>query len=398
MTREDRNDDALDRMRAANPVSATELRDAISNEELSRAMDRAIAAGSFPSEPFPVGDRVANEHAFHAGSTPGGFLSRRRTLGLGAGLACIAVVAALILVAGGSVGGGGQPAFAAAAIKVAEANPRLLIAAPGWSVTRADEFEADSGEMTFSDSSHQLQITWYPARFYGTYLRDRADVSTPVTSTFLGYKATTVHYGRSEYATMLSPRGSVFVEIRGKLESKQAYEDVLHSLRPVDVNTWLSAMPPSVVRPDGRAAAVEEMLRGVPLSPGFDATALQSENSVSDRYQLGVKVTGAVACAWVERWLAATGAGNKTVAQEAVDAMATHSRWPVLRQMAKEEGPGSWPVNIRQAANRIKHDRLNQGAAAIETRPDGTSFEFGPQWSLALGCKPHYRRPVDPAQ
>ncbi|MBK5218997.1 MAG: hypothetical protein JJE35_04320, partial [Thermoleophilia bacterium] len=40
--------DALARMRAANPVSAEELRKTIGEAELARAMRRAIAAGESP--------------------------------------------------------------------------------------------------------------------------------------------------------------------------------------------------------------------------------------------------------------------------------------------------------------------------------------------------------------
>jgi hypothetical protein len=70
-------------------------------------------------------------------------------------------------------------------------------------------------------------------------------VRTPVTSTLLGQRATTFHYAgqRPNYATILSPQGNVFIEVNGTLGSKQEYEAVLHSLRPVGVEAWLGAMP-----------------------------------------------------------------------------------------------------------------------------------------------------------
>jgi hypothetical protein len=387
--------DTLERMRAANPASAAELREAIDDVDLSRAMRRAIVAGEDPSRPVPAGDRAALESAR---SIPGrgGSPSRRRTatFGLGAGVAAVAAVAAVLLFAGGSVGGGGRPAFAAAAIEVAEANPRLLVTAPGWAVTRADEFEADEGEMTFSDGSRRFDVRWYPARFYGGYLRDRAFVSTPVRSTLLGRTATTVDYGREEYATMLAPRGRVFVEVRGRLGSRADYEAVLGSLRPVSVETWLAAMPASVVGPEDRAAAVEEALRGVPLPPGFDRAALEEEGAVRDQYQFVAHVTGLVACGWVESWLAAKRTGNEKVAAEAVEAMSTWSSWPSLRGEEMERG---WAENIRQAANRIEHGRLNHGPAGALVNPDGTGYELGPAWAVALNCTSHHwRRPLDP--
>jgi hypothetical protein len=389
MSRRARNAEIVRRVAAADPVSVSHLRREIGSEELERALSRTIAVADTPTQLVPSGDRLAREFASRSAAHAALPRSRGARLGLGAGLA--ATIAALVLLAGGVLGGGGHPSFAAAAIEVAEANPRLLVTAPGWKVVRADEFEADSGEMTFSDGSHYFEVHWYPARLYRGYLRDRADVSTPKRGTLLGHESTTIHYGRSEYATMLSPQGSVFVEVRGDIGSHRAYEEILASLRPVGVDTWLAAMPPSVVRPDARAAAVERMLRGIPLPPGFDPAALQGEEIVSDPYQLGAKVTGAVACGWVESWLAATAGGDRATAERAVEAMSTSTRWPVLRRM----NPQAWPANIRHFTQELQHGRLNRGASGYEVRPDGTTFAFGPAWAVGLACKGQYRRPVD---
>ena len=375
MTAKSHTDEALRQMQAANPISIQELRHEIADDELDRAMRRSIEAGA----KAPRRRGLLSAH-------------RGATLRLGAGLASIGVIAALILVAGGSVGGGSRPAFAAAAIEVAEANPRLLVAAPGWSVTSADEFEADEGEMTFSDGIHWLEIHWYPAHLYQDFRLDRADVSTPVTSTLLGQIATTIHYGGNEYATMLPPRGSVFVEIRGALASHREYETTLRSLHAVDIDTWLNAMPPSVVRPDARAATVEQMLRGIPLPPEFDLAALQDESSVLDRYQLGAKVTGAVACDWLDRWVAATDAGEEAAAQVAVEAMATSPHWPILRQMADE---GGWSSVLWSLAREIQHGHLQRGISAVFFR-DGKRWVHGPGYATALGCDSQYTRQVDP--
>jgi hypothetical protein len=64
-------------------------------------------------------------------------------------------------------------------------------------------------------------------------------------------------------------------------------------------------------------------------------------------------VTGAVACAWIERWIAATRDGNASAATEAVEAMATSRRWRVLRQMERE---GGYPRAIWEYADAIARD------------------------------------------
>jgi hypothetical protein len=432
MTRKSRNDDVLARMWAANPAPATELREAIAEAELSRALQRAIAAGESPSQPIPAGDRVAREHAVGARSARGGVLSRHRGASLLGGLACVAAVAALILLSGGSVDSvrdGAHPSFAAAAVEVAEANPRLLVTAPGWSIVHARSFEVERGELIYKNDEHslygpggrQLNLTWYPARFYRDRLRENGHacchVSTPVTSTLLGERATTFAYPgqHPNYATILSPQGNVFTEVSGSFGSKEEYEAALHSLRPVGVDAWLAAMPAEVLRPAARSAAITQMLRGIPVPPGFDtsalhfrempaspgsdASALQSESALTDRFMLGKSVTGAVACGWLQRWLSATRAGDGAAAQEAVDAMATARHWPVLLQMVREKGYGGnalplhgqgWPSEILTAAGEIAQGHLRRRPAVrtihAKGLPAGYLIPAGAAPASVMGC------------
>ncbi|HEX3734532.1 MAG TPA: hypothetical protein VHU86_05185 [Solirubrobacterales bacterium] len=432
MTRRSRNDDALARMRAANPFSATELREAIADAELARAMRRAIAASESPAQPTPAGDRVARGYAT---ATHGGIFSRHRgaSLGLG-GLVCVAVIAALILLSGGSVDSvrdGAHPTFAAAAVEVAEANPRLLVTAPGWSILHARSFEVDSGELIYGGSERpaygpggrQLDLTWYPARFYRSMLREHGRVRTraghprPVTSTLLGQRATTFAYTgqHPNYATLLSPQGHVFIAITGSFGSRQEYEALLHSLRRVGVDAWLGTMPPEVIRPAARSRAIAQMLQGLPVPPGFDPSALhfrdvpvppgsdeaalQSESALTDRFMLGKALAGAVACGWIQRWLSATRSGGGAAAREAVEAMGSARHWPVLLQMVREKGyrgnalpphGRGWPSNILAAAREIAGGHLRRRPAVrtiyVKGHPAGYLTPANAAPASVLGC------------
>jgi hypothetical protein len=413
MIRKSRNDDALARMRAANPFSATELGRAIADAEVSLAMQRAIAAGESPSQPIPAGDRIASEYATGARSAHRGVFSRHRGATLGLGLACVAAIAALILLGAGSVKEGGHPAFAAAAVEVAEANPRLLVTEPGWSIVHARGFEVDSGELIYKTDEHplygpggrQLNLTWHPARFYRDRLRENdhacCHVSRQMISTLLGQRATTFAYPgqHPNYATILSPQGNVFIEVNGSFGNKQEYETALHSLRPVGIDTWLAAMPAEVVRPAARPEAIAQMLRGIPVAPGFDTSALQSEGALTDRFMLGKSVTGAVACDWLQRWLSATRAGDGGAAREAVDAMGTARHWPVLLRMARERGyrgdalpphGQGWPSEILTAAREIAHGHLRRRPAVttlyLKGHPAGYLIPAGAAPASVIGC------------
>jgi hypothetical protein len=389
--------ETLECMRKADPFPYQEVRARLDDEAMKKAMERAIVAGSLSSQAMPAGDRIAES------DTRGGSRRRRSRLALVASsaLACLGAFAIFVL-AGGSPTGKGHPAYAAAAVAVAEANPRLLITVPGWRVTRAYGFEVDNGELDFGDGRHRLELDWYPARFYRRYLHDRAAVSPPERWTLLGRTATTVHYeDGADYATMLAPQGDVFVELRGRLASREEYDAVLRSLRPVGVAAWLAAMPPSLVSAGAGSALVRRMLSELPLPPGFDRSSLPTRNFLSNRYQLGTKVSGAVACAWLERWLTATRAGEAEIADEAVAAMGDARHWPLLLRMAHE---GGWhgdtlpPHGHGQAAliqgyaDEIEHGRLDRSPAGYEVTAAGVSYAIGPAYSLALGCKAHYRR------
>lgn len=397
MRRRGKAADPLARMREANPVDAAALRAELGEEGIGRAMAGAIDAAGAPRDPVPAAGAFA---------TSRGPRSRRlppRSAALAVGLAV--VIAAAFLVAGALSGGGTHPTYAAAAIEVAEANPRLLVTAPGWKVTDAGEFEADYGETTFGDGARTLELHWYPARFYRRTLRDRAEVSPPRRSRLLGRTATTVEYGhRGEYATMIAPIGAVFVEVRGRLGGHAAYEKVLHSLRPVDVDTWLAAMPASVVSPDARAHTVAAMLRGIPYPPGFDPSRLEDETAVLNHYDLGVRVADAVACGWVESWLAAQASGDGAAARDAVEAMASSHHWPLLLRMeraARRSAPPSlragpaasgWSQNIWHAAAELRRGHLDQGFGAALVRPDGSGYRIGPAWATELQCTARIRR------
>ena len=380
MSRKRQKVDPLAAMAASNPVSVVALAAEIGEPEMVAAQARALELGRIPSQPIPPGDRFAVEPA----------RSRGVTFGLTFGFAAVFVFTALLL--GSSLGGSGagHPEFAAAAIRVAEANPRLLLTDPDWKIVRADEFEPDEGELVFSNGENHFDMHWYPASLYGVYLHDRAEVSTSERGELLGQSATTVEYSPEEYATMLAPQGNVFIELRGRLGSRSAYEEILHSLQPVDVGTWLGAMPAATVRPQDRSPEVDRMLRGIPLPPGFDPAVLQSESSISDRSSLAVKVGNAVACGWVSSWIAARRSGDEPGAERAIEAIAGAPDWPIVL-----ETKSPWFSNYATVVRQLRAGRLDRGPAGYEVREDGRTFGVGPAWKLALGCGGTWHREVD---
>jgi hypothetical protein len=373
--------DALARMRAANPFSAEELRKTIGEADLARAMRRAIAAGDSPVRPIPAGDLAAMER----GADRVGFFRGHRVVSIGLGLALVAAVAILIVLGGGSVDSvkdGGRPTYAAAAVKVAEVNPRLLVTAPGWSIIHANSFEAEYGGLTYHDAGHpafgpealRLTLNWAPASLYRSTLRGYRPKATVTNSTVLGRQATTFHYrGRPAYITVLPPQGNVFVTLA--LPAGE-HETLLRSLRAVSVERWLAAMPPEVVQPAAESDVIAQMLHGVPLPPGFDPSSLEAEGELTNRFELGQAVAGAVACGWLESWDAATRSGDAATAAAAVAAMSGARHWAVLLQMVHEKGfrgdvlpahGNGWPSSVVAAGRELASGHLRR-LPAVKTR------------------------------
>jgi hypothetical protein len=255
---------------------------------------------------------------------------------LAVALAAVAVAIAAVTLIGVGSRGGQQSAYAAEAIEVAEANPRLLVTAPGWRVKSADQFSTDFGQVYFTNGERELEMWWAPSSEYESFVSDRTRDGMPTSYVdILGERALTAHYdglGLAEYETLIPPMGDVFIAVRGVMADREQYLSVIHSLQSTDVEGWLDAMPPSVIEPSERSAALDRLLEGLPLAPTFDRAVLESDVAVADPDHLAANVAYYVACGWLDAWVAATKSGDTAAAEEVKAALATTRDWPVLRK------------------------------------------------------------------
>jgi hypothetical protein len=276
--------------------------------------------------------------------------SRPRALAA-APLACGAAVALVLVV--GQLGGARTPAFAAAALRAAEGAPRLLVGGAGWSVARVDEWNAATGEMSFTREGRSLALSWSPAAVNnGVKVGAAKDGGRPeAVTSVLGAPAEVYRYAGTDEYTAAWRDGDAVVQARGSAASARGFVELLHRIERVNAERWLGALPASAVTPADHRVAVDEMLRGVPLPPGLDVAALRSGGTTRDRYQLGAQVVGAVGCGWIERWVAARAAGDADGARAAVAALATSRQWPVVREMARE---GAYPSVLGELTDAIR--------------------------------------------
>jgi hypothetical protein len=299
-------------------------------------------------------------------------------------VALVGTVFALGSIGGGELGAGGPGGEF----------ERILIQNPDWSVSRYDEFR---GQMDTGDFYHHAETTYVAAggaevdlnldtgnqerldeliagrRADGTQLADDTAMGAPVNvilyeSSSLTAQPVAPAAGAQEdvildegagnkYSAMWRV-GNVIYELRGYVEEAQL-RGLLADVTEVSEETFLAAMPDTV--PTDRESTVDEMLEGIPVPAGFQVTPLY-DGDLKDHYQLGAEVTGAVACAWIHQWIAATESGDTRAADEAVDAMDTSRDWDVLVDMQEY---GDWPKVVWEYTDAIAGDGTVMGGRLL---------------------------------
>ncbi|MGZ4324553.1 MAG: hypothetical protein ACXVV5_21075 [Solirubrobacteraceae bacterium] len=327
---------------------------------------------------------------------------RVRRIALVAAVATAAVGVLVVLLSGPRDAGGPAPAYAAELVRFANASPLVVLDAPGWHVVYADEESAQVGELryvrgaadregipkgfsqrapaTFAGRGSSLE--WLPGQAFREMVRDRAaSASIRTTAPVLGTTAQVFGFRGAGYMgfTALWVYNGRVMQYGAPVRDLAMFRAQLRELRQVDTNTWLRALPPSVVQTATRRVTIHHMLGGVPLPPGFNVAQIPGSKLIKDRYQLGAAVTGTVACAWVADWARARAAGDSSTVNTAVAAMATAPRWPILREMARE---GFWSQLLIEMAKAMPSGRWhgrplagafnsNLGCSRLGVRMDG---------------------------
>lgn len=335
-----KRDLVMERMQRTNPVSSDSF------EELATSKESELTVSAITRESL-------KDESSRLSTTRPLRRTGRRVIAVGA---VCATAFAIVAVNGTEPHPGGSgTAWAAELVRFAEVSPRLLLDAEGWTVTRADELSDEIGEMTFSNGTDDADLHWRPLEQHRHYVEDRrhgAEASWPITIA----ETTGVLFqyeGTSSFTALWSDDGRSLEFRADSLGTKEAFENVAATLRSVDVDTWLSAMPESVVKPDARSVAVDEMLDDIPVPDSLDVGKLKQGDVVSDEYQLGAQVTGTVACTWINEWIHANSRGDSAARERAVAALESSHDWEVLSTM---KGQGSWSEVLWSYADAIVTD------------------------------------------
>jgi len=289
-------------------------------------------------------------------------------------LAAACLVALLVAAAVVWTGDSDEPVWAAEAIVVAESAPRVLI--DGWTVEGVGAFSADTGEVTFENGERSVDVFWTPGSGFAGLADDRSQSSSATVSTTAdGIDWTVFDYGRGEYRAVALIEGhSVEVVAPSTIDSE--FIDVLNDLEIVDVDTWLSALPASIVQPDSQAAVVEQMTADIAFPPGLARSDLTQADIVGNRTQVAIAVLGPLVCGWIDAWFAAKDAGDQQTAERAEEILGGARGWAIVEEMS--EGP--WFDSLLQRTDAVATGSLIT---------DGSSPEPISRDNLAgIGCDP----------
>jgi hypothetical protein len=374
-----KNDALMTRARRIDPVPAEAFQNLAQSSEGQEVLDLILqtTAQTRPTQASPLRGEPRSL-AGRKAPPPG-----RRLHSMGVRVAVVAGVAAVVLgiIAVGTFDSprpDGRSVWAAELVRIAEDSPRLLIGEEGWTVTGVDEFSGETGAVMFARGRSWVELSWRPADEHASYFqgwKHGAEASWKIT--IAGHEAVLFRRkgptppGFPHVLTAMWLNGEHSMELRSDvIQTADEFRAIAATLHFVDVETWLSAMPAGVVKPDEREDAIARILANLPVPTNVDMEELRKSETVSKGYTLEYVVMEAVVCGWVQQWIDGIKTDDKAAVREAVDAMASR-QWAVL------DGDGQFSSFISDVADAMPTGSPVNG---------DTSIPIGVGYQRHLGC------------
>jgi hypothetical protein len=305
-------------------------------------------------------------------------------------LAAVAAVAVVAVVAAGvgwlglqrdeprGTGPAGEPSGAVSDPPTTPAAPgvgsgdRAVLTEAGWTLGNVEEDPEYGGELSYEKGDQRLDVHWYPADQYDSYVADRDDIGPSVEVDLLGKTSLMWAYSRRDHTVIRPVEKDFWLEVRGSGMDEAAFRDLLGRLTLVGKQELQRSLPGEAVLDAERPDAIAGILADIPVPDGFDAATIES--SELSRYHLIADVTGAVTCAWIEQFRAGRAAGDAAATAQAQQALGTAREWAALKEIVDE---GDWSEAVWDYADVVV-------AGAPTSRDDellGGALEGG------LGCR-----------
>lgn len=349
-----KNDALMTRARRIDPVPAKAFKGLASSIEGQEALNAILESETMhPRKSDNVVVGSSRRHHLRLGAIA------RRTVAIG--LAVVVLAGIATIAAPDRPTPRGKTVWDAELVSIAQQSPRLLLSGDEWRVTRADEFSVEIGEMTFENGKdctlapvkkgcYWMSLFWRPAETHDDYFADRKRGSdSSSTTTIDGHEAVVFEYDNTALGTTFQAMwldGDHSLELRSDVIPNLAeFNAIAATLQQLDVDSWLSAMPASVVKPDVREDAIDRIVADIPIPSNVDLDEMGRSQLVREDYALEGQVVQTVVCGWIEQWIDATKANDKESRREAVAALTGSRDWEAM----KNYGPRDEVLDVANA-------------------------------------------------
>ena len=236
--------------------------------------------------------------------------------------------------------------------------------------------ELRSAEFGFVTDDHEGDIfieSGDSYRFHNEILDLLTEASDADTIDLAGRSALVVERRPDSWGAAVWYADGYIIKVRGSMTIDELSE-LARSVRPVDEETWLGFAPDDWFGSAEIGDEVSAVVADIPLPRGFGLSAVAETVGSGDRYQVIARVTGAVACAWIDRWVEGTLSGNQVMIDEAAAALAGARQWDALVEIADD---GGWSAVVWEYADAVNGDGKVVG---------GRTFTVEESYQQALGC------------
>jgi hypothetical protein len=275
-------------------------------------------------------------------------------------------------------------AWAAADIAFAKRTPQLLLTAPGWHMTHVDQYDTahDAGEINYelAHSQDGAGIFWVPKAFHEDKVKGRANDAQEIHGVTVLGKPAKVFYQNAKAvggpnvtaysALWIDGEHSVRFDagLSGAPTKRQRDEflSLLSTVKPVQTDVWLSAMPKGVLLPAQIPAAADKILSGVPQPAGFSIDPTLKGLVISEKDSLEFSVLAGVECDWIHDWLAARGKGDKAQMREIAKKSGSYKHWPIPEYVSALSNGGAMDIGYGRTRDVVHDYKLGLGCPGVK--------------------------------
>lgn len=241
-----------------------------------------------------------------------------------------------------------------------------------WQIDNLNNDSVNGGSLGWKNSKSTLQVTWYPAAQYQSYLADRRDIGPAKDVTVLGQRGESFRQpidlkksgdqntylteptagpdaGMNKDAgdnlrvmTILPPVGDFYLEFDAFVADEAEYAAVMAALSRVDEAAWNTAIDQATVTASEGPAFLDEAGQGVPLPQGMTVTVADLKLPQSEYHARASFVTK-VLCGWAKRYADGDDA--------ALGKLQDSKNWAVLKAMDDGDLPEATATIVQELAN-----------------------------------------------